>query len=157
VGLYRALKSEPDLSTLEPFLIQKGAILCFPKIDASEADAGKMEFYQTHGSAPWIKASLGVLEPDLSACEDGQAAWKLVRPSDLKWIFVPGVAFSSQGQRLGRGRGYYDRYLARATRALRVSLIHDFQWREELPTESWDLPMDWIFSESRSFRSKRPF
>lgn len=59
---------------------------------------------------------------------------------------IPGVAFTARGQRLGRGRGYYDRLLSRLTNTYKIGLCWPFQLVEELPTEAHDIPMDAVVS-----------
>lgn len=57
---------------------------------------------------------------------------------------VPGLAFDSQGRRLGRGRGYYDRLLPplRAGGCLLLGLCFDFQRVSEVPVDAHDVPVD---------------
>ena len=53
-------------------------------------------------------------------------------------IVVPGMAFDRAGHRLGRGRGYYDRFLAKHPDVKTIGLCFDFQLVEEIPTEAHD-------------------
>ena len=61
-------------------------------------------------------------------------------------IIVPGVAFDCQGNRLGRGRGYYDRFLSQHLDVKRIGICFDFQLVDEIPTESFDIRMDEVIS-----------
>jgi 5-formyltetrahydrofolate cyclo-ligase len=63
---------------------------------------------------------------------------------------VPGVAFSEEGHRLGRGGGYYDATLGLAARAARVGLAFDAQIVPTLPAEPHDAAMDAVVSEART-------
>ena len=56
-------------------------------------------------------------------------------------IIVPGVAFDRNGNRLGRGKGYYDKIL-KQTKAYKVGVCFDFQLIELVPTEEHDIKMD---------------
>ncbi len=56
-------------------------------------------------------------------------------------ILVPGVAFDAQGNRLGRGKGYYDKIL-KQTNAYKMGLCFNFQFIESVPTEEHDVRMD---------------
>ena len=56
-------------------------------------------------------------------------------------ILVPGVAFDKSGNRLGRGKGYYDKVL-RETGACKVGVCFDFQLVERVPVEPHDVKMD---------------
>ena len=71
-------------------------------------------------------------------------------------IFVPGVAFSRDGHRLGFGRGYYDRALAAAPRALRIGLCHEFQLVDHWPPRIGDEPVDLVLTPRRARRDARP-
>lgn len=63
-------------------------------------------------------------------------------------IIVPGVAFDRKGNRMGRGRGFYDRMLKSTPKAVKIGLAYDFQMMDEIPVEPHDVPMDLILSES---------
>ena len=62
-------------------------------------------------------------------------------------ILVPGLAFDLRGGRLGRGRGYYDRFLAGAT-GLRVGVCFEDQIVADVPLEPHDLRMDFVVTPS---------
>lgn len=59
-------------------------------------------------------------------------------------IVVPGVAFDLQGNRLGRGKGYYDRFLPRVPMAYKIGICFPFQVVKEIPAEPFDIRMDEI-------------
>ena len=61
-------------------------------------------------------------------------------------IVVPGVAFDHNGNRLGRGRGYYDRFLSQHLNVRRVGICFDFQLVDEIPTEPFDIRMDEVIT-----------
>ena len=61
-------------------------------------------------------------------------------------IIVPGVAFDLQGNRLGRGRGYYDRFLSQHLEVKRIGICFDFQLVDEVPSEAFDIRMDEVIS-----------
>ena len=61
-------------------------------------------------------------------------------------IVVPGVAFDSKGNRLGRGRGYYDRFLCQHLDVKRIGICFDFQLVDEVPAEAFDIRMDEVIS-----------
>ena len=72
------------------------------------------------------------------------------RPVAVKSIdlaIVPGVAFTKDGHRLGRGGGYFDRFLSRLSKkVLKVGLAFDFQIVDALPSLSHDIPVDLVLS-----------
>ena len=65
---------------------------------------------------------------------------------DYDLIVVPGVAFDRKGNRIGRGRGYYDRFLAQHPHTRTIGLCFDFQLVPEVPSEPHDRPIDEILS-----------
>lgn len=69
---------------------------------------------------------------------------------DIELIVVPAVAFDKCGNRVGRGKGYYDRLLA-SSRATKVGVGYDFQFcaGEDIPAEPHDVALDIVITESR--------
>lgn len=86
----------------------------------------------------------GIAEP---LCE----VQNVVPVSDIDVLFVPLVGFDQQGNRLGMGGGYYDRTLQWVAHkhCQIIGLAHDCQEVEELPTQSWDVPLDTIITPTR--------
>ena len=62
--------------------------------------------------------------------------------SRLDLVVVPGVAFSSDGKRLGRGKSFYDRFLPLVPRAAFVGVCYPCQVVEQIPADPWDIGMD---------------
>lgn len=71
----------------------------------------------------------------------------LLDPEELDLIIVPGVAFDRNGNRCGRGKGFYDRFLAK-THAITIAVCFDCQLVDELPTEPHDIPAMHIVTNS---------
>lgn len=66
----------------------------------------------------------------------------------IELVVVPAVAYDRRGNRVGRGKGYYDRLLSR-TRAAKIGVGYDFQLvDEEIENESHDVPVDMVITES---------
>ena len=65
--------------------------------------------------------------------------------ADIDLVIVPGMAFTRDGRRLGRGRGYYDRLFPRLTSAYRLGLCHEWQLVDDIPTEPHDITMHSVF------------
>lgn len=65
---------------------------------------------------------------------------------DFDLIVVPGVAFDHQGNRLGRGRGYYDRFLCQHLSVKRIGICFGFQFVDEVPAEPLDIRMDEVLT-----------
>lgn len=84
-----------------------------------------------------------------------QGAFGIPEPTDIETaipesnvdlIIVPGVAFDRQLNRMGRGKGYYDRLLS-TLQAPKIGICFDFQLQETIPVEPFDKKMDMIITE----------
>lgn len=74
---------------------------------------------------------------------------------EIELIVVPAVAYDRQGNRVGRGKGYYDRLLARSS-ATRIGVGYDFQLIEEgIEADPHDVPMDVVITESHRIIIRR--
>lgn len=67
-------------------------------------------------------------------------------------ILAPGVAFDLDGNRLGRGRGFYDRILSAAS-GIKCCVGYDFQLLEKIPTEPHDAKVNFIFTPERCVKA----
>ena len=76
---------------------------------------------------------------------------------DIDLILVPGVGFDKSGNRLGRGGGYYDKFITRLGRkTLLVGVGYDFQLVEEVPANRWDKRLDYVVTPSNgTIKTKR--
>ena len=71
---------------------------------------------------------------------------KVTDPSEIELVIVPAVAYDRKGMRLGRGKGFYDRFLTH-TKATKVGVGYEFQLVDELPAEIHDIPMDMVITQ----------
>ena len=79
----------------------------------------------------------GILEPKGDA---------FLEMDKIDLIIVPGVAFDMHNNRMGRGRGYYDKLL-RLTSAIKIGVCFNFQHFESIPVDEHDIPMNSVISE----------
>lgn len=130
VGLYMPLADEPDLTPLYPETANY-AQLYLPRVDSLET----MHYYAYDGRLESLARSsaFGLMEP--------QPVSAPVAPEILDVVVVPAMAFDAEGYRLGRGRGYYDRYL-QTTRAYTIGVTLELLPIGALPRDEWDVPMD---------------
>lgn len=68
---------------------------------------------------------------------------------EVDLIILPGMAFDRSGNRLGRGKGYYDRFLQHHPKAHRIGICFDFQLLDAIPTESNDMKVDEVVTIKR--------
>ena len=135
LGGFAPLRDEPDwLICLEEVL--KG-LIAFPGLDNS----GNMLFYKADTDDLVLTESFGapVLTPPLDNL--------IVCP---KLILVPGLAFGEDGSRLGRGKGFYDKYLENFS-GLKIGICFSEQIFEELPMEPNDVFVDYIVTDKDIF------
>lgn len=66
------------------------------------------------------------------------------RYDEIDVIVVPGMGFDRSGNRLGRGKGYYDRFLEKAGGAYKIGVCFQFQMFDEIPSDEHDIKMDLI-------------
>jgi len=72
-------------------------------------------------------------------------------PNDDTLFVIPGVSFTKSGNRLGRGGGYYDRYLSKNIVKNSIALAFNIQIRDKIPTESWDQKMKYVVTETKIY------
>lgn len=85
----------------------------------------------------------GIHEPDERARE--------VSPEEIDFAVIPGVAFDRYGNRLGRGKGFYDRLLP-ALHCPKCGVAFSYQIFDDIPVDPWDIPMDVVVTESAVFQ-----
>ena len=131
IGLYSALPDEPNL---RPLIDEVAGTkhLYLPRV----LDDETMDFFAFSGWQTLEQSgSFGIYEPRL----EERAA---VEPSTLDLLIIPALAYDQAGYRLGRGKGYYDRYLQRANCAHRLGVTFALHPIEQLPHDPWDIPVE---------------
>ena len=104
-----------------------------------------------------------VLMPSMDALEVGayhiltvrENRRELLPPQTLDCVIVPGVAFGRDGTRLGMGGGYYDAFLPKAARAVKIAAAFQCQILDRVPSLPHDCGMDWIVTEQGVFRTSK--
>ena len=137
LAAYTALGGEVDPLALVETCAARGVCVVFPRIVVGER---RLAFAEC---APHelVRGALGAAEPPPSAAE--------VALDAIDAVVLPGVAFTPDGHRLGRGGGYYDATLARMPRAFKVGLAFELQLVPTLPFEPHDVRLDAIATEAR--------
>lgn len=111
---------------------------------AYDSDANKMTFKMARMGDLIVKKDFGpkILGPKDDASE--------IIPGV---ILIPGLAFSEKGERLGKGKGFYDRYLDNY-RGIKIGLCFSLQLEETFPTEKHDVSIDYIVTEEKIINCK---
>ena len=92
---------------------------------------------------PFIKNALNILEPE-----------NPIKINEVDVFLVPGVAFTVSGKRLGRGGGYYDKLLSKYPETLKIGITFNERIMQDLPTESHDISMDYVFTNDKYYKSE---
>lgn len=93
--------------------------------------------------------SLQDVEQGMYGIRVPRAGSPCVAPEQVEWILVPGLAFDAEGHRLGRGAGFYDRYLQRAKQAAVTAVAWDIQIIPHVPSEAHDYRMPAVLTPTR--------
>ena len=129
IMLYNALPDEVQtLDFLEKWHLQKTIIL--PTVVGD--DIIPVEYAQ---ETTFAVGDFNILEPQNEPYT-----------GDFDLMVVPGVAFDRKGNRIGRGKGYYDRFLSQHLEVKRIGICFDFQLVDEVPAEPFDIRMDEVIS-----------
>ncbi|RYZ70467.1 MAG: 5-formyltetrahydrofolate cyclo-ligase [Proteobacteria bacterium] len=141
IAIYRGDQSSGEIDPT-PLLSQESfaaAYFFYPRI-ISRAD-GTMEFCAPVTDFDWVTGPFGLKEP--------RRELPPIHPLSIDIVIVPGVVFDREGGRIGRGGGFYDRYLKETSHALRIGFAHSFQITHRLAHSNlWDQKMDYLVSES---------
>lgn len=132
---YYSLPDEVNTHQLIDDLVAEGKTVLLPKV----LDTTTMELRRYTGPHDLAPGPFGILEPTGSPFH--LSTFSPFPPSSEMVALIPGVAFDALGHRLGRGRGYYDRFL-RTMRPRLIGLCFDFQIVEVVPFDANDIPVD---------------
>ncbi|MCB2293721.1 5-formyltetrahydrofolate cyclo-ligase [Clostridium algoriphilum] len=94
------------------------------------------------------KSTFGVMEPKHNLLEK-------INIEDIDLIIVPGVVFDKACNRIGFGAGYYDRFLSKKLKSTpTIGIAYDYQIIDKVPTDEYDIPLDFIITENRTIFPK---
>ncbi len=94
------------------------------------------------------------LEPDRLGILTPKSNQAVTKSFDV--AITPGLGFTEKGERLGYGRGYYDRWFSKNTVKTKIGLAFEVQIVDELPLEETDLPLDILVTEKRIIDLRKP-
>lgn len=134
VYAYRNLSWEVGTEEILECLWSAGIPVALPKVMGDQ-----MEFFHVRSHDDLEEGTFHIWEPKAS-CK--QVDWKEVL------VFVPGLAFSRKGARLGKGGGYYDKFLEKEPKHRTAALAYEFQLCEEIPMDDHDRPVDFVITEA---------
>lgn len=138
IAFYVSLAEEVDTRRLIDRAFRLGKRVAVPKCSLKKR---RLEFYEIKSRKELKKGVLGIPEPKADPT-------RRVRPRQLDCVLVPGVAFDKHQNRLGRGAGFYDRFLKRVPKhTSKVGLGFSFQIVPRIPTETHDVRLDAVITD----------
>ena len=128
---------EPDIRTFTASWLARGGRLCLP-VCLADADGNPvLEFREIRDPVTDLQLSTyGLYEP--------VEGTPVVPYGAIRIILVPGSAFDRTGGRLGRGKGYYDRFLATCPHAETIAPVFPWQIVDQVPMEAHDFRIGWL-------------
>jgi 5-formyltetrahydrofolate cyclo-ligase len=141
VAIYLDARTEVRTRRSLPKLLASGKRIVVPWCDQDE-----LRLFALESPDELATGRFGILEPQ---SELRHQVERQVSPAEIDLFVIPGVAFDRRGTRLGHGRGYFDRLLARARQdAKLVGLAFECQLFDTLPSETHDIRMHQIITEN---------
>ena len=134
-ALFSPLPDEPQITALIDRLSCRMAVV-LPRVEGDT-----MQFY-CYSPGLMRQGAFGILEP---------VGEEPVKPGEIDVVVVPGVAFTVDGARLGRGKGYYDKLLP-FLHSYNIGICYRFQARDEIPCEPFDRKMDEVWTEEGQWK-----
>lgn len=131
IAVYMPIKNEADISLISDKAFSDGKRVCIPVTEENE-----IYFSEIFRGEVFVSGKFGIKEPAVKR-----------RTNGADTVFVPGLAFSEKGERIGWGGGWYDRLLANSC-AKKVGVCYDFQISDGICLEAHDVKTDYLFTES---------
>ncbi len=143
VLFYAPMSDEVDIWPLVEESLAEGKIVALPRFDPR---SNIYVMARLTGAPEELgTGAFGVREPTVTS--------EIVHPDAIDLALVPGVGFDLGGNRLGRGKGYYDRLLA-GFGGIKCGIALDAQIAEAFTIEDHDIRMNWVLTPSRMIEGK---
>ena len=132
ICVYMSSFNEVDTSGIIKYCLNTGKNVFVPVVDGAN-------IYLCRYEENTEKGAFGISEP----------VNKIRKNTDEIDVFIiPGLAFGVNGGRVGFGKGYYDK-LMKNTGCVKIGILYDFQLVDNIESESHDIMMDWLITESK--------
>lgn len=132
--MYHSLPDEVDTHAAINKLADIGKTVLLPVVTGD----GEMEIRRYGGRNSMKKGAYGIMEP---------AGDVYTHYNNIDVAVVPGMAFDDNNNRLGRGKGYYDRFLAKTGGTYKIGLCFGFQKVGRIPADLHDIKMDTVICD----------
>jgi 5-formyltetrahydrofolate cyclo-ligase len=139
IGAYYPTGSEVKTFDIIKHSIERKKEVGLPRV----IDSTKIEFFKimedSFEKIKFTKGKYGIFENSTST----------INMEKMDLLIIPGIAFDLQGNRLGYGKGYYDRFLSLRKVKYIIALAYETQVINEIPNNENDIPVDIIITEKR--------
>lgn len=147
IALYVSNRGEVLLDEIWNTAPLQGKYCYFPVLDGQ-----RLIFLPATPQTTFKPNQYGIPEPQVDRAQ-------AISLDDLDLVMVPLVAFDTYGNRIGMGKGYYDKTFADIKREHRhdlhlLGVAYEFQRYEVLPYEYWDVPLDGVVTEKKVYWSR---
>jgi 5-formyltetrahydrofolate cyclo-ligase len=134
---YIYYNSEVDTSGIIKRLLKNGTVISTPYLESRSSEQFQNARFESFDKL--IEGPFGIMQPASPGESD---------ISSLEYVLVPLAAFDGFGNRLGYGKGYYDRFLAQLpSSATKIGLAYSMQEVDEIPSQVHDIPLDVVITE----------
>ncbi|MFO7781563.1 MAG: 5-formyltetrahydrofolate cyclo-ligase [Spirochaetia bacterium] len=167
VYCYVSMPREVQTAEIRRRAISEGKTLALPRVAGDEIRFHRM----AEPDQPLVRSSFNIdepaadlpsmdpaadlppVDPGLGASAGEQTGVPFGEAAESALVIVPGLAFDRARYRLGRGRGYYDRFLASGLGCFStVGVCFEEQLVDEVPKEDWDIRIDRVVTDKRVIR-----
>lgn len=141
IAAYMPLTDELSLDEFWQSPLLSHCKKCFPKVEGEQ-----IVFYECMGIDDMKKGSFGIMEPGIEG--------RSVDPVKIDLMFIPASAYAKDGTRLGRGKGFYDRYYASWLKLRSkenfniIGVVRPEAFLQSLPSDEWDLKVEAVVTTS---------
>jgi len=141
VMAFSSFASEVETKPIIERLVREGRRVALPRVESGEIVAARYR-----PGEPVRTATFGASEP---------TGAEILAPEEIDVVVTPGLAFDRRGRRVGYGRGFYDRFLARTgTTTARIGICFSVQLVGDVPYGETDLAVDIVVTEDEVVRCR---
>lgn len=140
IALYKSLKNEVDTSELIKYSLEIGKIVVLPRVIENS-----LLFYKITNDEIFIKSSFGILEP-LDNINN------LINNKIIDLVIMPGICFDLDKNRLGFGKGFYDRLLSNGIKNIAICFEEQVLIKRNVPNDCYDIKVKKIITDKKIYR-----
>ena len=137
IMIFLSMADEPQMINIIEHAWRQGKMVCVPHM---RQQYGFMDAARIDSIDGLVQGRLNIMVPDPTTL-------RLVDPGLIDLMVVPAVAYDYDGNRLGMGAGYYDRFIPHAPKTILIGAIWSTQIVGRVPTEKYDQPVNYLLTE----------